>query len=1046
MASTGVTVEHYSRPEVKAAILGYCMNGAGARALNADEHWYKGGIDPKTVMLRGPADYDATIERGRTLYATLDILEQSVFEQAAPWDEATNAPETTLGDLSNCLAFTLSTDIDSIGDIRRDLSVKEAVEAAAQFHCDYLKERGIANSVYCLYSGGGIYVHLHHGLFAVDVGNTDLTPEDRKQESQVILKAYNRLIGDISKEFFRKYHQYIGKVKFDQLNNQKRTFKTIFSIHKRHPFAVIPLDPKNIKIDFKRASLPLSDEVLAEGANWYRNVDQSEKEPLVGLIHAHMEEVRKDTREHQAGNGDISRLPEPLEQANFAPCIKNIIEKAEAREGRHRALGILATYLYQMGWDEDAAFDLWSSIADRCRVEPRIFETTFGRISCPLCTTMQTDTGGYPNLNLFNMGFCVPDEICKGCQWPGDYHLQKILNEEQKPKGPTVIDAFKVMLEHDDEVKTDKGGSTWKWRVEKERIKRVVKFGKLSKAGEEKAHKFLENYKNILRTFGIDYDNLFPLVRVPKSNKEEFPHEIKAKALEILKTGNPVKYIADSCGKMVLGADKAFRKTICCISSQNINSSSGLHPKFSGDSGGGKTFIIYMFAHHMPKEAVIKGSMSAKAGFYHSDGNRVLRILDDYQAGNEELDTVIKQTSSEFHAPYQHRTVANHAAMTLEIGSEQTWAITSVDSSQEVQVLNRQLPINADDSIELTMEVNNLTIKRYCQGESQYPITATVLVSRCIMQILRDEGYIDVKIPFEERIEWLDTSNRRNPSIFMDLVIAHTAMNRYQRKKDADGFYLATDEDFLAAKALFTDNDAEELVKRLTARERDVIMLLTKNPEGLTRDDIAENLKIVPQRVTQILSGQKGQGGLKQKVQLRETKISEMITLSDDLRRTVHKTVYSLVDYDKFAGFEGVVRLKPTPTPPPKTAPKEPSKQSKHDASIAASMKTSNGSDVVSIVIEKEKEREERGGIEGLPHNGSEKIEGLLGNKEKAYFAYQKEPAIDQHTSGVTSESLPALVCANCGEDLTGKSKITKNGKIYCTQVGCGYPPREVKP
>jgi hypothetical protein len=49
------------------------------------------------------------------------------------------------------------------------------------------------------------------------------------------------------------------------------------------------------------------------------------------------------------------------------------------------------------------------------------------------------------------------------------------------------------------------------------------------------------------------------------------------------------------------------------------------------------------------------------------------------------------------------------------------------------------------------------------------------------MQILRDEGYIDVRIPFEDRIEWLDTSNRRNPSIFMDLVIAHTAMNRYQR-------------------------------------------------------------------------------------------------------------------------------------------------------------------------------------------------------------------------------------------------------------------------
>jgi hypothetical protein len=389
--------------------------------------------------------------------------------------------------------------------------------------------------------------------------------------------------------------------------------------------------------------------------------------------------------------------------------------------------------------------------------------------------------------------------------------------------------------------------------------------------------------------------------------------------------------------------------------------------------------------------------------------------------------------------------------MTLQIGSEQTWAITSVDSSQEVQVLNRQLPINADDSVQLTIEVNNLTIKRYCQGESQYPIIETVLVSRCIMQLLRDEGYIDVRIPFEDRIEWLDTSNRRNPSIFMDLVIAHTAMFRYQRKKDADGFYLATDEDFLAAKALFTDKDAEELVKRLTARERDVIMLLTTHPDGLTRDDIAENLKIVPQRVTQILSGQKGTGGLKQKVQLRETKISEMLTLSDDLRRTVHKTVYSLVDYDKFVGFEGVVRLKPSDMPkrePGKPAPYEPSKPGKHDASIAASMVTSNGKDVVSIVSKKEKERKRRETWEDLPHPAAEKNDGLLGNEKKAYFAYSKEHAIDQHTSSIPSGSLPALVCAKCGAVIVrgqdGFAEMTgPDGTAYlCTRNGCAYGKR----
>jgi hypothetical protein len=60
---------------------------------------------------------------------------------------------------------------------------------------------------------------------------------------------------------------------------------------------------------------------------------------------------------------------------------------------------------------------------------------------------MLQDTGGYPHLNLFNMGFCVPDEHCKSCQWPGDHHLQQILNENfikpkgaDQPKGPMVFE------------------------------------------------------------------------------------------------------------------------------------------------------------------------------------------------------------------------------------------------------------------------------------------------------------------------------------------------------------------------------------------------------------------------------------------------------------------------------------------------------------------------------------------------------------------------------------------------------------------------------
>lgn len=554
--------------------------------------------------------------------------------------------------------------------------------------------------------------------------------------------------------------------------------------------------------------------------------------------------------------------------------------------------------------------------------------------------------------------------------------------EDPKPKGPTVLTALQTLLDNEGKIK---GECSWEWRRQKRRTENALKTGYISPTGEQKAHKFLKQFKKILEDLGIDYYDLHPLLLKPKDNKEEFPPEIKAKALDILKNGNPVNHIADSCGEMVLGAETAFKKLTCCISVQNVNQSSGLHPKLTGQSSGGKTWTVYGFAHNLPAEIVIKGSMSAKAGFYHDDGNRVFRILDDYQAGNEDLDTVIKQSTSEFHEPYTHRTVVKQTPATMKIGSEQTWAITSVNNEQDIQVLNRSIPINVDDSAELTKKVNNSTVKRYGEGKEAKPVNETVLVSRCIFQILRDEGYIDVRIPFWERIEWIDTSNRRNPSIFMDLVIAHTAMFRYQREKDSEGYYLATEADFMAAKALFTDKDGEELVKRLTRRERDTLELLIANPEGLTRDDIAEKLKVAPQQVSQILGGRNGQGGLMQKVQIRETKISEMMEIDAAHKRTVHKIVYSLKDYDKFAGFDAVVKLKDD------KHKQEPSrKQRNNDESIDESKQNESNEDNESKESKNKNKIEYK--REDTSSSSSSLVENILSRekKENAFVAFAK--------------------------------------------------------
>ena len=130
---------------------------------------------------------------------------------------------------------------------------------------------------------------------------------------------------------------------------------------------------------------------------------------------------------------------------------------------------------------------------------------------------------------------------------------------------------------------------------------------------------------------------------------EEASPEIHAKAMEILQKGDPIQYIVDSCGRMVIEAEPAFRKLCCCAAVQLVRQSAGLHPKMNGESGSGKTYTVLTFAHHLPRSAVVEGSSSNMAVFYHPKGYWVFRILDDYSEGNETLDTIIKRTSSVFH-------------------------------------------------------------------------------------------------------------------------------------------------------------------------------------------------------------------------------------------------------------------------------------------------------------------------------------------------------------------------------------------------------------
>lgn len=518
VTATDLTREHYQRPEVREIITQYAMPGNGTwRALNGDFHrWYRYFDDGQARLLNVPEDYDHLTNEFRTLYQSLNVFVPTLISVSRPKNEIT--PEDPLGTPADTMSYTLGVDIDKEkGFDIDDADTQEAINAAGQFLVDYLKENGVHKSVWPLFSGGGIYVMIHHEickpLRKPDAEPKPISPEDRASFFEELTDRYNDLIAHVSKEFFKVHPEYIGKVKFDALNNSKRIFKCILSIHKKKSYAVTPLNRDAIKIDTERAKIPLKDDMIAEAKEWYSSYDPEEQIPFLKLVDKFKKTEEEQRKKATRQFAEIWRSSEKIDQEHFPPCIKHIIETPNEGTGKTRFTAILATFLYQLGWDEEEAWMLVATISDRNGVGniQHIFDSCFGRISCPSCKTIQNDAAGYPHLGLKDLGACKKDPKCN--KWPGDYALNLQTAEKgprPKTEGPTVVDAIRALDAVCDGAKSQDGTGFSKFDREANEnlIEKAISKGSLSPKEEKKAYKFIEKYKKQLKGLGIEYDDI----------------------------------------------------------------------------------------------------------------------------------------------------------------------------------------------------------------------------------------------------------------------------------------------------------------------------------------------------------------------------------------------------------------------------------------------------------------------------------------------------------------------------------------------------------
>lgn len=400
------------------------------------------------------------------------------------------------------------------------------------------------------------------------------------------------------------------------------------------------------------------------------------------------------------------------------------------------------------------------------------------------------------------------------------------------------------------------------------------------------------------------------LEKAPTVEEEEgITDEIKEKALEILKSGKPVEYFLDSINKLHVGDRDLGQILLYCTGSQINKTSNGLHPKLSGESGMGKSDMVETFLHHLPKCAYLKTSLSSKSIFYHDIKPGTLIFLDDYKQ-NDDLDAIIKQTSSRFHEVYEHRTIdKDREAQVMVAPQEIVWAITSVDSSQDIQVLNRQVGMDVDGTEATTIAVIDHLLAQAEIGAERFPLTEEVLICRAMVLELKRHNF-KVVIPYAKRIKWQDFSSRRNPSIFLDLIRSNAVWHFMQRDQAEDDYISASEEDFHAAKQLYVGR-ADTLIDKLSKPERRLAEAILAKGGELYREEAAEMLKVSVNRISQLIHGENGKTGLVQKLPGFNV---EKVTIRDEVRN-VQKVMLSMKGYNKFQGFDSIVTLEPMPVP-----------------------------------------------------------------------------------------------------------------------------------
>ncbi len=229
MVSLVNVVEYYSRGYVCREIAGF-LEGRWAGIEGEAKKWIRWAGD-KPLVVREPGDIPRLIRRysflkPRSFYGSIEIFHRLGSRK-----------DVSEGYSGNVLYTTVFIDVDIVDESLVEKSWKYALKAA-KLITDWLREEGVADSVYLLWSGAGVHVRVHERSFKEILQNHHPLAVAHAFAEYILLKLKPQLLGVI--------RECNGAIKIENLVTMKRVFTAPLSLHRRLERVAVAFSPDRI--------------------------------------------------------------------------------------------------------------------------------------------------------------------------------------------------------------------------------------------------------------------------------------------------------------------------------------------------------------------------------------------------------------------------------------------------------------------------------------------------------------------------------------------------------------------------------------------------------------------------------------------------------------------------------------------------------------------------------------------------------------------------------------------------------------------------------